>query len=230
MAPGLTVHERLLLAAADLAAEGKELFSAEDLVVAAWKRDPETFGLAGYVDDTTGRPRFPNSNRVFAEIMGSKPIRKQGLIVKAGTKMFRLTESGLQRARALTAAGDGDGGGARKATFSRQIAREFEKLLATRAVDKFLNDRGDEITFTDATSFWGISARSSAMELQGRIGHVEGILNAAADAAATGPVVLKHGSRPFRADDVGQLRALHEGMLDRFSDDLDFLRRRTDER
>ena len=94
---GLTVHEKLLLAAADLDAEGKPRFSAEDLVVAAWRRDPEAFGLAGYPDEETGRPRFPNSNRVFAEIMGSKPIRKQGLLMKAGTKMFAITEAGRQR-------------------------------------------------------------------------------------------------------------------------------------
>src|SRR5262245_26355120 len=100
MAMDLKVHEKLLLAAADLTDEGKQTFSAEDLVVAAWRRDPNTFGLAGYLDGD-GRPLYPNSNRVFAEIMGSKPIRAQGLLMKSGTKMFRLTEAGVQRAAML---------------------------------------------------------------------------------------------------------------------------------
>lgn len=39
----LTVHERLLLVAADLEKSGKRTFSAEDLVVASWKRFPDTF-------------------------------------------------------------------------------------------------------------------------------------------------------------------------------------------
>src|SRR5687768_4031917 len=101
--PKVTVHEKLLLAAAGLEDEGKSTFTAEDLVVAAWKLDPETFGLSGHTDES-GRPAYPNSNRVFVEIMGSKPIRKQGLLAKSGTKTFRLTETGRQRAARLRSA------------------------------------------------------------------------------------------------------------------------------
>src|SRR3954470_19103153 len=104
----ITVHEKLLLAATELENSGSKTFTAEDLVVAAWRLDPETFGLAGHLDDK-GRPAFPNSNRVFVEIMGSKPIRKQGLLAKSGTKTFRLTESGRQRAEQLLRQSDDSG-------------------------------------------------------------------------------------------------------------------------
>jgi hypothetical protein len=89
----LSVSEKLLLAAHTLEQQGKQLFSAEDLVVAAWRAFPLTFGLRGHAD-AAGTPAHPDSNRVFAEIMGSKPIRKKGLLVKTGTKMYSLTESG----------------------------------------------------------------------------------------------------------------------------------------
>lgn len=227
MADGLKVHEKLLLAAAALTEEGKKTFSAEDLVVEAWRRDPNTFGLAGHVDDE-GRPLYPNSNRVFAEIMGSKPIRAQGLLVKAGTKMFRLTEAGCQRAAALDGIGNGTPG--RKAGFSRETAKDLRRLLGARAVEKYLNALEDEITFHDASSFWGITARSSAMEFQGRIGQLEGVLGAASEAAEHQPIVMEHGSKTLSSEDLEMIFELHDFLLKRFETEISYIRRRRDER
>ena len=64
--------------------------------------------------------------------MGSKPIRKQGLLVKAGTKMFSLTEAGRQRAAQLT--GKDNGSVAVKASLARETLRDLQKLLSSRAV------------------------------------------------------------------------------------------------
>lgn len=178
----ITVHEKLLLAAAQLEEDGKSPFTAEDLVVAAWRLDPETFGLSGYVDEL-GRPAYPNSNRIFAEIMGSKPIRKQGLLAKSGTKTFRLTESGRQRVQDLRSKSDnsiGQDTSDGKVAFGRDTSRKLQKLLGARAVEKVRTGRGDEITFTDASSFWGINARSTAMTFQARLGDVEGVLRVCA--------------------------------------------------
>lgn len=66
-----SILEKLLIAAFELEEKGHKPFSAEDIVVASWQKFPDAFGLAGYQD------RYPDSNRVFAEIMGSKPIRKK---------------------------------------------------------------------------------------------------------------------------------------------------------
>jgi hypothetical protein len=228
----ITVHEKLLLAAAELEKTGGSTFTAEDLVVAAWRLDPETFGLAGHLD-ARGRPAYPNSNRVFVEIMGSKPIRKQGLLAKAGTKTFRLTESGRQRVQQILTQSNGSPGepsvGA-KVVFGRPTARSLRRLLGTRAFDKIRSGREDEITFHDASSFWGISPRSSAMQFQGRLGEVEGVLRAAREAAQERPIRFEHGAKPYTSDDIDQLIELHHMMLERFSPQLDVIRRRRDER
>jgi hypothetical protein len=228
----VTVHEKLLLAAAGLEDGGKSTFTAEDLVVAAWELDPETFGLAGHLDHN-GRPAYPNSNRVFVEIMGSHPIRKQGLLAKAGTKTFRLTESGRQRVAQLRTqlrgAGDQPSADA-KVSFSRDTSRMLRKLLATRAVEKLRSGRRDDITFTDASSFWGITARSSAMTLQGRLGDVEGVLRAAEKASDQRPIRFQHAGKAYTSDDIGELLALHKSMLEEFEEHLDVIRRRRDER
>jgi hypothetical protein len=228
----ITVHEKLLLAAAGLTEAGNTTFSAEDLVVAAWRLDPETFGLAGHVGED-GRPAYPNSNRVFVEIMGSKPIRKQGLLAKAGTKRFRLTESGSQRVAQLQAAsnnGTPATNAAVKVAFGRDTSRKLQKLLGTRAVEKMRDGREDQITFHDASSFWGISARSSAMALQGRLGDIDGVLRAAEHAAEHRSIRFEHGGRIYSKDDIAELRQLHDSLLTRFSDQLDVIRGRRDER
>jgi hypothetical protein len=226
----ITVHEKLLLAAAELEEGGKPIFSAEDLVVAAWRLDPDTFGLAGHLGDD-GHPAYPNSNRVFVEIMGSKPVRKQGLLAKAGTKRFKLTESGWQRVRQLRRVTDEtderDGG---KVVFERETARKLQKLLGTRAVEKMRSGRYDKITFHDASSFWGISARSSAMAFQSRLGEVEGVLRAAEQAAANRPIRFEHGGRAYTGEDIQAVIDLHQALLARFEDELDVLRGRRDER
>lgn len=230
--PKLTVHEKLLLAAAELEDAGRRPFTAEDLVVAAWRLDPETFGLAGH-NDQSGRPAYPNSNRVFVEIMGSKPIRRQGLLAKAGTKRFRLTESGRQRVSELrSTSGGADSGPAAdaKVSFDRETSRNLQKLLKTRAVDKLRNGRRDEITFTDASSFWGITARSTAMTFQARLGDVEGLLRAAEQAAEQRPIRFEHGGRAYTHEDIRELLDLHRSMLEDFADYLDVIRGRRDER
>lgn len=228
----VTVHEKLLLAAAGLEDGGSTTFTAEDLVVAAWRLDPETFGLSGHLD-AEGRPAYPNSNRVFVEIMGSKPIRKQGLLAKSGTKTFRLTESGRQRVRELRATSDDSNGqpaSDAKVSFGRDTARKLQKLMGARAVDKMKTGRRDEITFTDASSFWGINPRSSAMSFQARLGDVEGVLRAAEFASAQRPIRFEHGGRAYSSDDVKEITRLHQSMLDDFSDQLDVIRGRRDER
>ncbi len=94
----LSITEKLLLAAYELEESGRRPFSAEDLVVSAWQKFPDAFGLAGYRNSTSSLA-YPDSNRVFAEIMGSKPIRKRGFLKKVGTKMYQLTEAGHEHAR-----------------------------------------------------------------------------------------------------------------------------------
>ena len=97
----LSIADKLLIAALDIEKAGKKEFSAEDLVVSAWKKFPDAFGLQGYLDEN-GKSIYPNSNRVYAEIMGSKPLRKRGLFQKVGNKMYKLTEAGHPYAKSVS--------------------------------------------------------------------------------------------------------------------------------
>jgi len=222
----LSITEKLLLAAYELEKSGRRPFSAEDLVVSAWQKFPDAFGLAGYRNDA-GSLAYPDSNRVFAEIMGSKPIRKRGFLKKVGTKMYQLTGAGSAHARNfLTDRGQQ----VQKAGLPRDIEEELKRLFTSKSVGKFKNNRFEDITFYDACSFWGISPRSSAIELEGRIAHLEKVIELAQKAVNEKIVTFEHGSQAFGDSDLDLLLRLHKELLRKFDEEIKVIQRRTDER
>jgi hypothetical protein len=224
---GLSITEKLLISAFDLEETGKSPFSAEDLVVAAWQKFPDAFGLAGYRDNS-GCLSYPNSNRVFAEIMGSKPIRKRGFLKKVGTKMYQLTEGG--REHALLLLGQKNKPSTEKAGLSREIEQQLRRLFDTRATDKVARGHPEEITFYDACAFWGISPRSSAIELEGKIANLREVLQSAQKVAKGGTICLEHGGRTYGPEDLEVLLHTHEHLLSQFTPELEVIRTRIDER
>lgn len=229
---GLSVCEKLLLAAHGLEQGGNSPFSAEDLVVEAWKRFPDTFGLRGHLDED-GKPVHPDSNRVFAEIMGSKPIRKRGLLVKVGTKMYKLTESGRRFALPLEAAPSGVGDSRQKppkSTLSREIQEELQRLLGSKAVQKIDNGQLDTVTFHDVCVFWRITPRSSAIELEGHLANTTGVINAARSIVKGGPAQFEHGGKEFSSDTLDVLEKVQVDLLDKFKREIQTIMKRVDQR
>lgn len=223
----LTVPEKLVLAAYVLEQDGRSPFSAEELVVSAWKMFPDTFGLTGY-RDKEGRMAYPDSNRVFAEIMGSKPIRKRGLLRKVGSKMYQLTLAGREHAKYLREqAGQAS---VEKAGLPRKMGQELKRLLESRAVEKFKDGRAEDVTFYDACAFWTISPASSAIEFEERIANFTAVLETAEGVVEKGPVAFEHGGSVFAVEDLTTLRRLHEELLVKFAAEIDVIRKRKDER
>ena len=90
-----TVPEKILLAAFELEEQGKSPLSAEDLIVASWKKFPKTFGLKGYAD------QYPDSNKILTSIMGEKGLARRGWLAKMGQKLYTLTREGRQAVRRI---------------------------------------------------------------------------------------------------------------------------------
>jgi hypothetical protein len=223
----LSVTDKLLIAAYEIDGCGKKIFSAEDLVICAWRRFPDVFGLRGYRDDS-GRLSYPDSNRVFAEIMGSKPIRKRGFLKKVGTKMYQLTEGGREHARLLLVQKDKPS--AEKAGLSREIEQQLKRLFEMKATDKVTRGHPEEITFYDACAFWGISPRSSSIELEGKIANFRELLNSAQKVINGRAIRFEHGGRIYGPKDLDMLLQTHEYLLSRFTPELQVIRGRIDER
>lgn len=216
-----SISEKLLIAAHYLEEQGRKTFSAEDLVVAAWQNFPDAFGLAGY-------KIYPDSNRVFAEIMGSKPVRKRGFLVKVGEKKYQLTEAGREFSRALSARSSESS--VEKAGLARETKEKFKRLLASKAVEKFRNGRAEDLTFYDACAFWSISPRSSAIEFRIQLENFNEIVDIARRAVQGDAASLEHGGRVYSIRDLDDLQALHNTMFNKFEREIKIIMERKDER
>jgi len=226
----LSVSDKLLLAAYRCEQSGKQPFTAEDLVVSAWQCFPDTFGLKGYAD-ARGKLLYPDSNRVFAEIMGSKPIRKRGLLVKTGRKLYELTGSGRSLASRLGVANASEDrvevGG--KVGLDRRLEAELRRLLSSRAAQKVDNEQVDTLTFHNACVFWRITPQSSAIELRGRHSDLEDVLRRLREGIRAGGR-LEHGGPVVSPSSVDLLEKTHLVLTERFSDEVRTILGRTDQR
>ena len=218
----LTIAERILLAAKDLQSTGR-FFTAEALVVRAWEKFPDHFGLQGYSD------QYPDSNRVLTKIMGkTSPLRQKGWISKIGTKKYRLTEVGAINAKEI---GDRQTPekGKRLASLSRPLTSVLRRLLSSTAITKFPPE-ADQITFGDLCSFWNISPRSTAHQLAVRSAEVEKAISLAREKCGEQPLILPEGDVVVRPEDLDTLDELNMFLEERFQRDLAVIRGRTDER
>jgi hypothetical protein len=217
-----SILEKLLIAALELEEAGRKPFSAEDIVVASWRRFPDAFGLVGYQD------KYPDSNRVFAEIMGSKPIRKKGYLIKVGEKLYQLTDSGKQYAKSLTE--NRVKRETEKGLFTREIKKELKKYFESRALAKYKENRSSEITFYDLCALFSISPRSSYIELEGKLSNFNYILAKAQEIASKKAFSFEHGGKEYNLSDIEMLIKLKEFLLKEFEYELNVIRQRRDER
>jgi hypothetical protein len=219
----LTVPEKILSCVLDLDRE-KGTFAAEDLVVRCWERFPDTFGLQGYAD------KYPDSNRILTNIMGMKGLRGKGWLKKVGEKRYRVTEVGRQAAHGGAKSADPNSI-RRAASLTRDTASVLGRLVGARAFDKYRLKQ--ELTFGDLCSFWNISPRSNAHQLniavkeaEAAIAAGEQLLTAAGRAALLLPGTSVHVTKA----DLSTARSLQKDLLEIFAADLDVIRSRSDER
>lgn len=228
MVDNLSIQDKVLISALAIEEGGKERFSAEDLVVMAWKKFPEAFGLAGYVDKT-GSPLYPNSNRIYAEIMGSKPLRKNGLIRKVGSKMYQLTELGRLRAESLGVIKTKNS--VEKWALAREHIEFIKRLFDSKAAKKYRENKKEDISFFDACGFWGISAASNAKDLWSRFAEIENILMIAGKSIfGKNSVQFKHGGDEFSSNDLKSLAEIHTFLQEKFQGEIEHIKKRIDER
>jgi hypothetical protein len=228
MVKNLTIQEKLLLAALELESAGKDRFSAEDLVVIAWRKFPETFGLLGYADEH-GIPLYPNSNRIYAEIMGSKPLRRNGYLKKVGSKMYQLTELG--RAHAKAVANNNITNNKTKWALAREYIEFIRRLFDTKAARKYREHRGEDISFFDACGFWGINPASNAKEIWAKFAEIESVLDITQKSfKEKESVQFRHGGDDFSLSDLKTLIQLHSFLQAKFGTEIEHIKKRTDER
>ena len=216
----MTVVEKILAAASELDAT-HGTFTAEDLVVRAWRRWPETFGLQGYSDI------YPDSNRVLTKIMGvSSPLRARGWLVRVGTKRYRITDAG--RSAAMSRNPTTELEPERLARLGRSSISLLRRLLESAALRKYKT--GERLTFGDLAAFWNISARSSANQMNARRAEADHAIVEASALTAAAPLRLPGTAIVVSQRDVEMLRELTSELETSFAEELATINSRSDER
>jgi hypothetical protein len=210
-----TVPEKILLAAYALEEAGESPFTAEALVVSAWKKYPATFGLKSFSD------LYPDSNKVLASIMGERGLARRGWLAKVGQKLYSLTREGRQAVRRLKAE-DPPPAATGPIKLSREQERFLQASLASSALSKFREGQERELTFADACRFWGITENLTGETLTRRLEQVREELAGLDRQLGLGHCVLT-GGRSVAGEDISLLGDLHAHLEQRFRRHLNLL-------
>jgi hypothetical protein len=211
--------EKLLMAVGSLASQGKSIFTAEDLVVEAWRLFQADFSLKGYAE-------YPDSNLVLTHIMGKRaPLIARGWIEKIGAKQYRLTDKG---AGDLEAANPGFAEVKSQMRVNRRLEDLLGPLLTSDAFQLWRQGRKEEITFYQFSRFAGLSAGGKWQKVVGRLEQVSPLLEEAAKMAESGEAVrIYSGKRNhvFSPEDLADVVSMFHFLQKKFEQEMTEWRR-----
>ena len=192
-------------------------FSAEDLVVACWRKFSNDFGLQGY------EAEYPDSNVVYRHIMGqSSIVKKQKWLLHVGKKTFKLSNTGVHHSLNLAESMGEDGENTeQRVRIERSRETVLARLLRSRAWHKFQDD--GEIVFREACAFWGITLRSSGEDYRYARDELNASLSLAEErlsGAHNGALYVGEPHTEIHANDIARLRHLDLQMESEFAEEL----------
>ncbi len=211
---------KILLAALDLSrGDLSTEFTAEALLVAAWKRDPMAFGLRGFERD------YPASEVIHREIgkrgPGTQSMVDMGLLDQVRSRVYRLTPQGLQAASALNPE---DKELQEKA--GRELETRIRSILSHPSFATWLRTSENPKSFREAGRFWGIAPGTPPRVIKDRIRAVNAIIDSARlelDKRGVDEMVDKYGKVLFDRDDLKRTAEFNAVLIDRFRRDLEVL-------
>jgi hypothetical protein len=223
-ATALTLPAKLLLAAVGLESGGLSPFSVEALAVAAWRRWPKSFGLAGY-------PEHPNANTVISYLSGVKGlVSGRGWLRKTGPKLYTVTPAGQEEAWRLgggpTPGQNGTAGAPVQVPPPLQAA--LLHMLDSTAYDLWgwRVKAKSEMTFANAVQFWALGdPMETGDALDAQLGVISTTLADLARLLAAGDAVLANG-RSVSLAEITALDRLHTWLQERFQRHLALARNR----
>jgi hypothetical protein len=223
-----TVHvglrQHLLLAAVDCSGgDLDKVFTAEDLLLAAWKRDQMAWGLRGHERD------YPDSERMYKELE-SRGLKNNktptgpvalGLLEKVRQRTYRLTPAGLAAASLVSGAEP-----SMRARAERKLADAVARILSHPVFRDWLKDTATPRYFRDAGHFWGIAPGTPPSVIRMRIGEVDNTLASVQsmfDNQGTDEIAARHGAALFDRKDIERALEFQASLKKRFARDLEML-------
>jgi hypothetical protein len=168
-----TLRGQLLLAALACSnGDPEATFSSEELLIAAWKHDPASWGLRGFEKE------HPDSNRIHRELdsrgKDQKGIAGSGLLARVRPRTYRLTPKGLA---AATAASEEDPQARER--LNRVLEQEVTRIIEHPTFVRWLSDEKWPRSFRDVGHFWGVAPGTPPRVVRQRIQTVEDTLGEA---------------------------------------------------
>jgi hypothetical protein len=199
----LTRSQKILISLFQLANGTNKQVRFEDIAVTSYKNFTADFQLKGY-------PQYPDTGDIIHKPLYSE--LKKGGYVLSGNKYFSLTPKGIVYAKKLLRVSEKEVGQGKAPSFVKLTAdqqKELERLKSSKAVELFLNGKKEEILDIDFYSYLEVTVRTNKYDFLGRLTTVEEAINATKD----------------KSDELyKKLRECHAYLLNKFRDNLDFVR------
>jgi len=219
--PKLSVLKGQLLQAAVECAEGDtdRTFTSEELLVTAWRKNPEEWGLRGFENE------HPDSHRIDRELdsrgKGQSGLVALGLVQRVRPRVYRLTSKGLAWASRMD-----PGDPLMRQRADRNLEDEVHRILAHEVMKSWLRDPAQPTRFRDAGHFWSIAPGTPLNVIRERIRRIDETIAAAGDLLehrGVDAIGTKGGSVLFDSADIERCVAFQVMLKERFARDLKVL-------
>lgn len=215
------LRQQVLLAALDCS--GGDLgktFTAEDLLLSAWKRDALAWGLRGHEHE------HPDSEKIYTEldrasVKGSNVrggLAGLGLFEKVRQRTYRLTAVGLTAASQVAGVDPSARGKAERA-----LADAVARVLSHPVFVAWIKNSSMPKYFRDAGHFWGIAPGTPPSVIRARIGEVDRTLETARsllEFKGVDGIAAQHGRILFDQKDILRASEFQGTLKRRFAKDL----------
>lgn len=220
----LSLRQQLLLAALECSnGDLRKTFTAEDLLLKAWARDPVAWGLRGHERD------HPDSEKIYVTIdraqVRGRNVRGGlvgiGWFERVRERTYRFTPTGLSLASEVAGADP-----SAKGTAERALADAIDAILSHPVLSDWLGDPALPKYFRDAGHFWGIAPGTPPSVIRARISDVDNTLLKARsilDSKGVDEISSRHGQILFDRNDVERALQFHDVLKQRFRKDLSTL-------
>lgn len=204
---GPTNRQRILVAAAKL----EQPFHETQLVLAAWRADPERFGLKGCDEP------HPDANLIRCEVMGKARLVGRGYMERVGERTYRITESGRAEADAASNGNRRELGPDRKLLRYRIVfAQRAPAMLTSYAFLRWRESAIRMIGLYHVFSFYGCRMDTSARKVREAVERVGAMLAIVTSGHVLAKPVRCPSGQELGKADARRLLDCHSWIVHRF--------------
>lgn len=213
----LGLRQQALLAALEISlGDPHKSFTAEDILVRAWEKDKNAWGLRGYEQD------HPDPEKMYKELeRRDKGLVGQGLLERVRPLIYRITPAGLAAASELEPSSL-----ATREKAGRAIENSIRVILEHPVFQTWLKDASRPNQFREVGHFWGVAPGTPPKAARERVERVEATLTAALrllDSLGVEEMRETRGRTLFDREDITRCLEFQYAMKQRFARELQIL-------